>query len=348
MKFNRLSLTKSKVNQKIVLVILKEHHLKILLVKKMDSYKKLKFFYGSSNPALGSAIEKELGIEDGKIIIKKFSNGETYAQFGENIRSDDVFILQTACEPINDNLMELLILIDAAKRSSAGRITVVMPNYFYARQDRKAASREPITAKLIADLLTTAGANRVMTVDLHSDQLQGFFNIPLDNLPARAKMIKKAKELSENFVIVAPDAGAAKASTKIATKLCSGLAIINKVRAEHNKCQALNVIGDSVKGKDCFIFDDIIDTGGSLCNAAEILKKEGANKIYAFATHGLFSGTALEKIEASTIDKVFVTDSVPLLKKNQKIEVVSIAKYLADAITCIHEDKSVSGLFEDF
>ncbi len=312
----------------------------------MEHTNELKFFYGSSNPILGEAIAKELEINVGKITLKKFSDGETYAQFGENVRAKDVFLLQTACEPMNDNLVELLLMIDAAKRSSAGRITAIIPNYFYARQDRKADSREPITAKLIADLLTTAGANRVLTMDLHSEQIQGFFNIPLDNLPARSMMVKKAKELSNNYIIVSPDAGAAKVSTKIAIKMCTGLAIINKMRTEHNKCQAMNIIGDSVKGKDCFIFDDIIDTGGSLCNACEVLKKEGAEKVFAFVTHGVLSGNAIEKIENSVIDKLYITDSVPS-KKSSKIEIISIAKYLADAIKCINEDKSVSLLFEE-
>jgi len=306
------------------------------------------FFYGSSNPILGEKISKELKKEPGKILIKKFSNGETYVQFLENVRAKDVFLLQTAVDPINDNLMELLIMIDAAKRSSAGRITAVIPNYFYARQDRKAASREPITAKLVADLLTSAGANRILAIDLHSDQLQGFFNIPLDNLPAQKIFLEKAKELSNNYLIISPDAGAAKQSTKIATKLCCGLAIINKVRTEHNKCQALNIIGDKVEGKDCFIFDDIVDTAGSLCNAAKLLKEEGAGKIYAFVTHGVLSADAVEKINTSSFEKVFITNTIPLRKESNKIEVLSLARYLADAIKCINEDRSVSVLFEDF
>lgn len=309
--------------------------------------KNLLFFYGSSNPSLGEKISQELEITPGKILLKKFSNGETYVQFLENVRAKDLFLLQTAVDPINDNLMELLIMIDAAKRSSAGRITAVIPNYFYARQDRKADSREPITAKLVADLLTSAGADRILAIDLHSDQLQGFFNIPLDNLPARTIFLKKAKELSKNYIIVSPDAGAAKQSTKIATKLCAGLAIINKARNEHNKCQALNIIGDKVEGKDCFIFDDIVDTAGSLCNAAELLKKEGAGKIYAFVTHGVLSSDAVEKINKSPFEKLYITDTIPLRKESNKIEVLSLAKYLSDAIKCINEDKSVSVLFEE-
>ena len=313
----------------------------------MESTHELKLFYGTSNPALGEKITQELGIEKGQISIKKFSNGETYIQFLENVRAKDVFLLQTGANPINDNLIELLIMIDAAKRSSAGRITAVIPNFFYARQDRKAASREPITAKLVADLLTAAGAGRILAIDLHSEQIQGFFNIPLDNLPARTMMIRKARELSNNFVIVSPDAGGAKESTKIASKMCCGLAIINKMRGEHNKCAALNIIGDEIKGKDCLMFDDMVDTGGSICNAAELLKKEGANKVYAFVTHGVLSGNAVEKINSSQIDKLFITDSIPLKEKSEKIETISVAKYLADAIKCINEDRSVSTLFEN-
>jgi len=317
----------------------------------LEGTHELKLFYGTSNPLLGEKITQELGIQKGLMTIKKFSNGETYVQYLENVRAKDVFLLQTGANPINDNLVELLIMIDAAKRSSAGRITAVIPNYFYARQDRKAASREPITAKLVADLLTAAGAQRVLAIDLHSEQIQGFFNIPLDNLPARTMMIRKAKELSNNFVIVSPDAGAAKESTKIASKMCCGLAIINKVRSyascEHNKCTALNIIGDEIKGKDCLMFDDMVDTGGSICNAAELLKKEGANKVYAFVTHGVLSNNAVEKINSSQIDKLFITNSLPLKEKSEKIEVISIAKYLADAIKCINEDRSVSTLFEN-
>ncbi len=306
----------------------------------------LKFFYGSSNPKLGEEITQALNIEKGQVLVKKFANGETYVQFLENVRAKDVFILQTAVEPINDDLIELLIMIDAAKRSSAGRITAVIPNYFYARQDRKAAPREPITAKLVADLLTAAGANRILTLDLHSEQLQGFFNIPLDNMPARTIMIRKAKEISNNFIVVAPDAGAAKNSTKLSMKMNCGLAIINKVRCEHNECEALNIIGEDVKGKDALIFDDIIDTGGTLRNAAEMLKEKGALRVFAFATHGVFSGDAVEKMDKSQIDKIFITDSIPMRKKSDKIEVISVAEYLGKAMRCINEEKSVSVLFE--
>jgi len=306
----------------------------------------LKFFYGTSNPQLGEKIVEMLGIEKGQILLKKFANGETYVQFLENVRAKDVFLLQTSVEPINDALVELLIMIDAAKRSSAGRITAVIPNYFYARQDRKAASREPITAKLVADLITAAGADRVLTLDLHSEQLQGFFNIPLDNLPARTIMIRKAKEVSENYVVVAPDEGSVKAATKMALKMNCGLAIINKLRCEHNKCEALNIIGENVVEKDALIFDDMIDTGGTVISSAQILKKEGCKRVFVFATHGIFSSNAVERINNSEIDGVFVTDSLPQKNAKGKIHLVSVAKYIADAIKCINEEKSVSLLFE--
>ena len=310
--------------------------------------KEIILFSGSSNPALGKEIAKHLGIQEGKINLKKFANGETYAQFSENIRGKDVFLLQTATEPINDNLMELLIMIDAAKRSSAGRIVVVTPNFFYARQDRKAASREAITAKLVADLITTAGADRVVTIDLHSDQTQGFFDIPLDNLPTTSIMMNKAKELIEGEgVVVAPDAGSAKRATKIASRMNLELAIINKIRLKHNEAKALNIIGAEVKGKTCLIFDDMIDTGGSLCTTIDMLKENGAIKVYAFITHGILSGDAVKKVEESKADKLFISDSIPLKTKSEKIEVISIAKYIANAIKCIHEDESVSILFDE-
>ncbi|MEI7961078.1 MAG: ribose-phosphate pyrophosphokinase [archaeon] len=312
----------------------------------MEPNGEFKLFCGSSNPKLGKDLCAALKVDQGKIILKKFSNGETYVQFLENVRAEDVFLLQTAISPINDYLIELLIMIDAAKRSSAGRITVITPNYFYARQDRKTASREPITAKLVANLITAAGADRMVTMDLHSDQLQGFFDIPLDNLPARQLFIKKAKEIGSNSVVVSPDAGSLKASTKIAEKLGLDLAIINKARREHNSAQALGIVGASVLGKNCLIFDDIVDTAGSLCAAIELLKKEGALKVYAFVTHGILSGKAIERISESSIEKLFVTDTLPMDETSSKIEVISISEYLAKAIHCIHYNESVSKLFE--
>jgi ribose-phosphate pyrophosphokinase len=306
------------------------------------------FFYGSSNPELGKKMAKCLNAPEGKIKIKKFANGEIYAQFEENIRGKDVFLMQTATEPLNDNLMELLIMIDAAKRSSAGRIIAVIPNYFYARQDRKAASREPITARLVADLITTAGADRVITMDLHSDQTQGFFDLPLDNLPTSSTLIKKAEEyIDDDTVVVAPDAGSAKKATKIASRMNLELAIINKIRLKHNEAKALNIIGADVKGRTCIMFDDMVDTGGSLCTAVEMLLENGAKKVYAFATHGILSLDAVEKLEKSGIEKLIITDTLPFNKKSTKIEQISIAEYLCRAMQCIHCQESVSILFHE-
>ncbi len=314
----------------------------------MNKTNNIILFSGSSNPQLAKKISKDLSIEEGKINLKKFANGETYIQFTDNIRGKDIFLLQTATEPINDNLMELLIMIDAAKRASAGRIVAVIPNFFYARQDRKTASREPITARLIADLLTTAGADRIITIDLHSDQTQGFFHIPLDNLPTTKIMIEKAKTLiNGQGIVVAPDAGSVKRATVIASKMNLELAIVNKMRHEHNKVKALNIIGSDIKNKNCLIFDDMVDTGGSLCATVDILKDNGAKKVYALITHGVLSNDAVDKIEKSKIDKLFITDSLPLREKNSKIQIISIAEYISDAIKCIHEDESISVLWED-
>ena len=314
----------------------------------MDKTNGIVLFSGSSNPKLGTKITKNLSLKKGKVVLKKFANGETYTQFSDNVRGKDVFLLQTATEPINDNLVELLIMIDAAKRASAGRIVAVIPNFFYARQDRKTASREPITARLIADLLTTAGADRIITIDLHSNQTQGFFNIPLDNLPTSNIMIKKAKQLTkQKGVVVAPDAGSVKRATEIASKMNLDLAIINKTRLGHNKAKALNIIGEDINGKNCLIFDDMVDTGGSLCAAIDMLKDNGANKVYAFITHGIFSGDAIEKIKKSKIDKLFISNTLPLETTTSKIEIVCVANYIAKAIKCVHQNKSVSILFAD-
>lgn len=314
--------------------------------------KEMKLFYGSSNPELGKEIAKCLGQEPGKILTKKFANGETYVQLLENVRGKNVFLLQTAVEPINDNFMELLIMLDAAKRASAGKIIVITPNYFYSRQDRKAAPREPIVAKLVADELTAAGATRVITLDLHSDQIQGFFNIPMDNLPTSQLFVEKAKKMMggnnpEDYVVVALDAGGAKKSTKIAASLGIELAIINKTREEHNKAIANHIIGTSVADKTCFIFDDILDTGGSLIEGAAILKRHKAKNIFAFITHGIFSGDALKNLEASKVDKLTITNAMPLKAKSEKIEVLSVADYLAKTIRRVNEDKSVSVLFDE-
>jgi len=314
----------------------------------LDKYNfDLMLFSGRSNPQLAEQIAAYLKKKLGKLTIKQFSDEELYVKIDENIRGRDVYLIQSTCKPANDNLMELLMLIDAARRASAGRITAVIPYYGYARQDRKVKSREAITARLVANLLEKAGTGRVMTVDLHSGQIQGFFNVPLDNLSGFPLLIDyvKSKKL-KNLAVVAPDAGAAKNVTKIAKALNSPLAIINKSRPKENVAEALNIIGD-VKGKQCVIFDDMIDTAGTISVGAKALKKEGATKVIVCATHGIFSGPAIERIEEAPFDEVVVTDSIPANgNKSKKIKVLSIAKLVGEAIRRTHCNESVSSLFE--
>ncbi|MAG21685.1 MAG: ribose-phosphate pyrophosphokinase [Candidatus Diapherotrites archaeon] len=305
----------------------------------------MKIFSGSSHPELAKKIADSIEVPLGKIDLKKFSNGETYARFLENVRGCDTFLIQSLYGPINDYLMELLIMVDAAKRSSAARITVVIPHYAYARQDWKAASREPITAKLLADLLSAAGADRIIALDLHSEQIQGFFNIPVDALTALMKFIRYTEELKlSSPIVLAPDAGSAKKSTKASLKLGVDLAIVNKHRPKHGDAEAVHLIGD-VKGKDCVVFEDMIDTGGTIRAAAKTVKAAGANSVTVFATHGIFSKDALEKIEQSEIDRVIITDSIPQ-KGNGKLEVLDISDLLGKAIKRCHNNESISSLFE--
>ncbi|MCX6798928.1 MAG: ribose-phosphate pyrophosphokinase [Candidatus Diapherotrites archaeon] len=308
----------------------------------------MRIFSGSSNASLAKEIAAYLNTTLGAIEIKRFSDGEQYVRFLENIRGRDVFLVQSTSNPVSENLMELLIMIDAAKRASAARITAVIPYYGYARQDRKAASREPITAKLTADLLETAGADRIITMDLHSGQIQGFFNMPVDNLTANIKLMEKIKEMKlGEIVVVAPDAGSAKNSTKVANKLGVDVAIINKARPKHGEAKALNIIGD-VKGKNCVMFDDMIDTAGTICAAADILSEEGGKKIIVCASHGLFSGPAVERIEKCAIDQVIVTDTVPGngARKCKKISVLGVSDLFGEAIKRIHNNESITALFE--
>jgi len=307
----------------------------------------IKVFSGSSHPGLSKEIAEYLGLKLGEIDLKKFSNGENYARFLENIRGRDVFLVQSLFGNVNDHLVELLIMLDAAKRSSAERITAVIPHYAYARQDRKADSREPITAKLVADLLSKAGANRVITMDLHSDQIQGFFDIPVDNLTASIKLMEYVKEKEfPNLVVVAPDAGSAKNSTRVAKALEVELAIINKIRPRQGVAEAMHVIGD-VKGKDCVLFDDMIDTAGTICAAADALKKNGCKSVSVCATHGIFSNPAIERIEKSGIDEVVITDTISGNgNKCKKIKCIGTAGLFGEAIERIHSNKSVSSLFK--
>ncbi len=307
----------------------------------------LKVFSGSGNPELAKKIAEYLVVPLGEMDLKKFNNGETYARFAENIRGCDTFLVQSMHGDVNDCIMELLIMLDAAKRASAARITPVISHYAYARQDWKATSREPITAKLIADILTKAGADRVICLDLHSEQIQGFFNIPVDVLLAMPKFLKHLETLGlKDMIVLSPDAGAAKKSTKAASRLGVEVAIVNKRRPKHGKAEVAHLIGD-VKGMDCVVFEDMIDTGGTICAAAETVKKAGAKSVTVFATHGIFSNNAVERLEKSEIDKVIITNSIPVDISNcKKFEILDVSDLLGEAIKRIHENKSISKLFE--
>lgn len=312
---------------------------------------KIRVFSGNSNPVLAEKICECLKVPLGQAKVKTFSDGEIMVEIGENVRGRDIYVVQSTCCPTNNNLMELLIMMDALKRASAATITAVMPYYGYARQDRKAAPRTPITSKLVADLVTAAGADRVVTVDLHAGQIQGFFNIPVDNLYAAPVLLthlktRFASEL-DNLVMVSPDAGGTERARAFAKRLGCTLAVIDKRRTGPNVAEIMHLIGD-VKGKIAIILDDMIDTAGTLTQAALALKNHGASNIYACATHGVLSGPAIDRINASVIEKVVITDTVPLGDKAQlsdKIRVLSVAELLAEAIRRIHEDESVSSLF---
>ncbi len=313
------------------------------------TYSNLKIFSGSSNLPLATAVAAEIGIPLGKLQVDSFADGETCVRIEENIRGQDVFILQSTNCPVNNHLMELLILIDAAKRASAERITAVIPYFGYARQDRKARGREPITAKLVANLLETAGVDRVITLDLHSGQIQGFFDIPVDNLMPDLLFINAIQPVSKNTVVVAPDAGASKRAGHFARRLGAELAIIDKRRPQPNQSVVENVIGD-VNGKTCILFDDIADTCGTLINAASALKKQGADHVQACVSHGLFSGDSLARITHSDIEKIFITDSIrhhPFQDSamTPRIQTISIAPLLSKAIQATHCNESVSSLF---
>lgn len=315
------------------------------------TYSDIVLISGNSNIPLSKEISQYLDIPLCATEIKKFADGEISVRISESIRGSDVFILQPTSPPVNDNLMELLIIIDALKRASAGRINVVMAYYGYARQDRKDKSRVPITAKLVADLISVAGADRVISIDLHADQIQGFFDIPLDRL--QAMPIIADYILTHNFdlnklVVVSPDVGSVKRTRSLAERLGVPMAIIDKRRPKENIAEVMNVIGD-VNGKDVIMIDDIIDTGGTLVGAAEALKNLGAEHIFAACTHALLSGPAIERIKNSPIDKLVATNTIPLSeeKKIDKIEIVSVAGLIAKAIQRVHEGKSVSILFEN-
>ena len=308
----------------------------------------IKLFSGNSNVPLAQAIAKELELELGNIEVGHFSDGETSVHIGETVRGRDVFIIQSTSSPVNENLMELLICIDALRRASAGRITAVMPYFGYARQDRKARPRDPITAKLVADIITSAGADRVLTVDLHAAQIQGFFDIHVDHLEGGSLLCKHFKEniikgKNEDFVVVSPDVGSVARARKIATKLNCPMAIIDKRRPKANQVEIMNIIGD-VKGKTCLLVDDLTDTAGTICQGAEALNKNGAKEIYACCTHAVLSGPAIDRIEQAPIKKLVILDTIqmPEEKRIEKIEVLSVAHLLAKAIENIYLDNKVS------
>jgi len=310
--------------------------------------KNIKILSGNSNIPLAEKICTGLNIPLGRAHVKKFSDGEIQVEIEENVRGMDVFVVQSTCTPVNSYLMELLIMMDAIKRASAERITAVLPYYGYARQDRKVAPRVPITAKLVADLITTAGANRLLTIDLHAGQIQGFFNIPVDHLYAAPVMMDFIKqEYVNDLVIVSPDAGGVERARAFGKRLGASLAIIDKRRAQPNESTVMNIIGD-IKGKTALLLDDMVDTAGTLTQAADALIQAGAKKVAACCTHAVLSGHALEKINQSALEKVVVSDTIPLKPESQsskKIAVLSIANLLGEAIKRIHNNDSVSSLF---
>ena len=314
----------------------------------------IQVFCGNSNPQFAQTICKELGVPMGKAIVTHFADGEASVTLEETVRGADVFLIQSTCKPVNDNLMELLVMIDACRRASAGRITAVIPYFGYARQDRKAKSRDPISAKLVANMLTAAGANRILTMDLHAAQIQGFFDIPLDHLLGNVTFVEyfmnkfpESEYNHEDFVVVSPDVGSVGRARNFATKVHMGLAIVDKRRPKANVSEVMNIIGD-VKGKTCILYDDLVDTAGSLCNAAKALMEVGGAKdIYACATHGVLSGPAYDRIEASPIKEMVLLNTIPEVANtpSHKIKFLDVAPVFARAIGHIHGATSIADLF---
>lgn len=312
----------------------------------------LKLFAGSAHPALAKAVAQHLGIELGGLTVSRFSDGEIRVKIEESIRGADVFLIQPTCNPVNENLMELLILQDAFKRASAGRVVPVIPYYGYARQDKKLKPREPITAKLIADLIMTAGADRIFALDLHAGQIQGFFNAPVDHLhaaPLLAKHFVDCGLSGAEAVVVSPDVGGVERATIFSEYLSASLAIIAKRRPAPNLCEVVEFIGD-VRGKVAILVDDLIDTAGSVTQAARLLSERGARRIFACCTHPVLSGDAIRLLEESPLEEVVVTDTIPMAveRNSPKLKVLSIAPILAAAIRRIHRSQSVSTLFETY
>ncbi|MDY6968974.1 MAG: ribose-phosphate pyrophosphokinase [Spirochaetota bacterium] len=308
---------------------------------------KMKVFSGSSNHNLANKIADYLDIKLSAIELTRFSDGETSVKILENVRELDVFIIQSTCCPGNDNIIELLLMIDAAYRASAHRITAVIPYFGYARQDRKVEPRVPISSKVISNIIQTTGANRILTMDLHADQIQGFFDIPVDNLFGSPIVIDYFNRLNaQNLVVVSPDAGGVDRARYFAKKLNVNLAIIDKRREHANISEVMNVIGD-VNGKNCILIDDMIDTGGSISGAARALKEQGAEHVYCYATHGILSGNAYEKLQNAPFEEILLTDTIPIDKTKQlpNINILSVAKLFGEAIRRIHNGESVSSLF---
>jgi ribose-phosphate pyrophosphokinase len=312
--------------------------------------KDIKIFSASSVPEVSGGIATNLGLPLGKSTVAQFADGEVSMSIGESVRGSDVFVVQSTCKPVNDHMLQLLIMIDAFKRASAGRITAVIPYFGYARQDRKARSRDPISAKLMADLITVAGADRVLTMDLHAPQIQGFFNIPVDHLlgvPILAPYFCSRFPNTEEVVVVSPDLGSVGRARRFAEKFDASIAIVDKRRPRANVSEVVNIIGD-VRGKTVILVDDMVDTAGTLCNAASaLMDRGGAKEVYACATHGLFNDPAIERIQNSPIKELVVLDTVPLPpeKRIDKIKVLPVAPVFAEAIERIYEDKPVSPLF---
>ena len=313
--------------------------------------KDLKIFSGNSNRALAEAICKELRLPLGDMECGSFSDGECFVSIYETVRGSDVFVIQSTCSPVNDNLMELLVMIDAFKRASAGRITAVIPYFGYARQDRKAKPRDPISAKLVANMLTTAGADRVLTMDLHAAQIQGFFDIPVDNLLGSPLFVDYFKSRfgddTEHTMVVSPDVGSVARARAFAQKLGMGLAIVDKRRQKANSSEVMNIIGE-VTGKKVILFDDMVDTGGSLCNAAKaLIEVGGAKSVQACASHGVLSGPAIDRINDSVITELALLDTIPAIdpKKSSKIKYLQVAPMFAEAIERIYQEISISKLF---
>ncbi|MEW6447811.1 MAG: ribose-phosphate pyrophosphokinase [Bacillota bacterium] len=314
----------------------------------ISRHKNMRIFSGNANPKLAEEICHYLGVPLGDSAVGRFSDGEIWVRVNENVRGADVFVIQPTCWPINENLMELLIMIDALRRASARRITAVIPYYGYARQDRKTRGREPITAKLVANLITAAGARRVLTVDLHAGQIQGFFDIPVDHLPAGPLLAQHlmARGL-EDIVVVSPDVGGVVRARELAARVGAPLAVIDKRRPEPNVSEVMDIIGP-VRGKTAVMVDDIIDTAGTITKGAEALCEWGARDVYVICTHPVFSGTAVERLATPAIKEIYVTNTIPLPPEKllDKIRVISVAPLLGEVIIRIHEDLSVSKLFD--